>query len=138
MDNLAQMLAKEACSGKLSQLDRCLPTHTELIIIDVRSSFLRLSDLTMLGIRQVSALVCSPQSSVLAIGEARKKFMSNLPDLHDEIMNISGENSPDLSSKIHQVMSMTLSVDERVIQVGLAQKFLNTVRHYLEAPTKLL
>jgi pyruvate/2-oxoglutarate dehydrogenase complex dihydrolipoamide acyltransferase (E2) component len=93
----------------------------------------------MHGVRQFSAFVSPPQSSVLAIGEIRKKFLSNLPDLHDEkAASTFGENGLDLSSKVRQVISMTLSADERVIHIGLAQKFLNTVRHYLEAPTKLL
>jgi pyruvate/2-oxoglutarate dehydrogenase complex dihydrolipoamide acyltransferase (E2) component len=68
----------------------------------------------MLGIRQFSAIIHPHQSCILTVGEPQKEFVSNWQE--ETVV----EKIDDLLASIHHMMTITLSIDERVISVQLA------------------
>jgi pyruvate dehydrogenase E2 component (dihydrolipoamide acetyltransferase) len=77
-----------------------------------------ISNLGMMGIENFDAVINPPHGSILAVGAGMKK-----PVIAD-----------DGSVKTAIVMSVTLSVDHRVIDGALGAEFLARIAHYLENP----
>ena len=76
-----------------------------------------ISNLGMFGIREFYAIVNPPQSCIIAVGQSEKR-----PVVVDNQITIA------------DVMSVTLSVDHRIIDGALAAKFLNKFKFYIENP----
>ena len=81
-----------------------------------------ISNLGMMGIDNFDAVINPPQASILAVGAGAKK----------PIVNSDGE------IEVATVMSVTLSVDHRVIDGALGATFLAAVKAYLEDPLSML
>jgi len=81
-----------------------------------------ISNLGMMGITNFDAVINPPHASILAIGAGQK-----LP-----VVNAEGELD------IATVMSVTLSVDHRVIDGALGAQFLAAVKNNLENPISML
>ncbi len=81
-----------------------------------------ISNLGMFGIENFDAIINPPHGSILAVGAGVKK----------PVVGADGE------LKVATVMSMTLSVDHRVIDGALGAEFLREVVAYLENPVTML
>ncbi|MDD7972606.1 pyruvate dehydrogenase complex dihydrolipoamide acetyltransferase [Roseinatronobacter alkalisoli] len=81
-----------------------------------------ISNLGMFGVENFDAVINPPHGSILAVGAGVKK----------PVVGADGE------LKVAIVMSMTLSVDHRVIDGALGAEFLKEVVAYLENPVTML
>ncbi|MDR6266351.1 pyruvate dehydrogenase complex dihydrolipoamide acetyltransferase [Roseobacter sp. N2S] len=81
-----------------------------------------ISNLGMFGIENFDAVINPPHGSILAVGAGQKK-----PVVGD-----------DGTLSIATVMSVTLSVDHRVIDGALGAEFLNAFAGYMEKPMSML
>ncbi|XP_015719071.1 pyruvate dehydrogenase protein X component, mitochondrial isoform X2 [Coturnix japonica] len=108
----AKALAKKARDGKL------LPE-------EYQGGTFSISNLGMFGINGFSAVINPPQSCILAVGRGR----SELKIVVDE------EGNEKLQQ--HQLMTVTLSSDGRVVDNDLASKFLETFKANIENPIRL-
>jgi pyruvate dehydrogenase E2 component (dihydrolipoamide acetyltransferase) len=81
-----------------------------------------ISNLGMMGITNFDAVINPPHGSILAVGAGQK-----MP-----VVNAEGELD------IATVMSVTLSVDHRVIDGALGAQFLAAIKHNLENPISML
>ena len=81
-----------------------------------------ISNLGMMGITNFDAVINPPHGSILAVGAGEKK----------PVVNAGGELD------IATVMSVTLSVDHRVIDGALGAQFLAAVKQNLENPMVML
>jgi pyruvate dehydrogenase E2 component (dihydrolipoamide acetyltransferase) len=79
------------------------------------------SNLGMFGTLEFSAIINPPQGAILAVGAAipKPRFINGILQSRD-------------------ILTVTLSVDHRVIDGALAAKFLNTFKMILESPAILL
>jgi len=80
-----------------------------------------ISNLGMYGIDSFDAVINPPQASILAVGRAEKK-----PVIKDDAV------------KIATMMSVTLSVDHRVIDGALGAELLAAFKAYIEDPVTML
>ncbi|NXN94113.1 ODPX protein, partial [Rhinopomastus cyanomelas] len=108
----AKALAKKARDGKL------LPE-------EYQGGSFSISNLGMFGITDFTAVINPPQACILAVGRARPE----LKLVEDEEGNEKLEQ--------HQLMTVTLSSDGRVVDDELASKFLETLKANLENPIRL-
>ncbi|XP_065611063.1 pyruvate dehydrogenase protein X component, mitochondrial [Cyrtonyx montezumae] len=108
----AKALAKKARDGKL------LPE-------EYQGGSFSISNLGMFGINDFIAVINPPQACILAVGRARPE----LKIVEDEEGNEKLEQ--------HQLMTVTLSSDGRVVDDELASKFLETLKANIENPIRL-
>ncbi|XP_070617065.1 pyruvate dehydrogenase protein X component, mitochondrial isoform X2 [Erythrolamprus reginae] len=108
----AEALAKKARDGKL------FPE-------EYQGGSLSISNLGMFGINSFIGLVMPPQACILAVGGSR----TELTVVEDEDGNEKLQQ--------HQLLTITLSSDGRVIDDELASKFLDTLKANLENPARL-
>ncbi|XP_061318845.1 pyruvate dehydrogenase protein X component, mitochondrial isoform X1 [Pezoporus flaviventris] len=108
----AKALAKKARDGKL------LPE-------EYQGGSFSISNLGMFGISDFTAVINPPQACILAVGRARVE----LKLVKDEEGNEKLEQ--------HQLMTVTLSSDGRVVDDELASKFLETLKANIENPIRL-
>jgi pyruvate dehydrogenase E2 component (dihydrolipoamide acetyltransferase) len=80
-----------------------------------------ISNLGMYGIDRFDAVINPPQASILAVGRAEKRAV-----VKDDIL------------KIATMMSVTLSVDHRVIDGALGAEMLAAFKAYIEDPVTML
>ncbi len=81
-----------------------------------------ISNLGMMGIDNFDAVINPPQGAILAVGAGKKR-----PVVLD-----------DGSLSVATVMSVTMSVDHRVIDGALGAELLNVIVNYLENPLSML
>ncbi|NWW53691.1 ODPX protein, partial [Pedionomus torquatus] len=108
----AKALAKKARDGKL------LPE-------EYQGGSFSISNLGMFGVNDFTAVINPPQACILAVGRAR-------PEL-----KIVEDEEGNETLKQHQLMTVTLSSDGRVVDDGLASKFLETLKANIENPMRL-
>nr|XP_060620838.1 pyruvate dehydrogenase protein X component, mitochondrial [Anolis sagrei ordinatus] len=108
----AKALAKKARDGKL------LPE-------EYQGGSFSISNLGMFGISSFIAVINPPQAGILAVGRAR-------PELS---LMVDEEGNEKLHQ--HQLMTITLSSDGRVVDDELASKFLERLKTNLENPSHL-
>ena len=101
-------LIRRAKAGKLS-------SH------EYQGGGITISNLGMFGIKDFIAIINPPQSSILAVGKAEKR-----PIIQDDAIAIA------------TMMTMTLSVDHRVVDGALGAQFLNEIKNFLENPISIL
>jgi pyruvate dehydrogenase E2 component (dihydrolipoamide acetyltransferase) len=80
------------------------------------------SNLGMYGVREFSAIINPPQSTILAVGAAQRRPV----EAEDGIVRFESQ------------MTMTLSCDHRVIDGALGAQLLSAIRGYLEQPVTML
>ncbi len=81
-----------------------------------------ISNLGMYGIENFDAIINPPHASILAVGASSKKT------------DVNGDGDIIVTTK----MSVTLSVDHRMIDGAIGAGFLDRIIHYLEHPLALL
>jgi len=89
---------------------------------DVADGTFTVSNLGMFGIDHFTAIINPPQVGILAVGRTAKRFV---PDENDQPV-------------ARPIMTMTLSVDHRVIDGAQAAQFATTLREALEEPASIL
>ncbi|QLK50147.1 pyruvate dehydrogenase complex dihydrolipoamide acetyltransferase [Ehrlichia ruminantium] len=108
ISNEVKMLASKAKTGKLKPEE-------------FQGGGFTISNLGMFGIKEFNAIINPPQSCIMAVGCSDKRAII----VDDQIC-------------ISNVMTVTLSVDHRVIDGVLAAKFLNCFKSYIEKPYLML
>ena len=117
----AEMKSLSALSAEMKDLaararDRKLAPH------EYQGGSFAISNLGMFGIDNFDAVINPPHGAILAVGAGTKK----------PIVGTDGELG------IATVMSVTLSVDHRVIDGALGAELLNAIKANLEAPMTML
>jgi pyruvate dehydrogenase E2 component (dihydrolipoamide acetyltransferase) len=79
------------------------------------------SNLGMLGVEAFTAIINPPETGILAVGGVQKRAV---------VQN-------DAEICIRDMLTMTLSVDHRVVDGALAATFVSRIRHHLENPETL-
>jgi pyruvate dehydrogenase E2 component (dihydrolipoamide acetyltransferase) len=117
----AEMKSLSALSAEMKDLasrarDRKLAPH------EYQGGSFAISNLGMFGIDNFDAVINPPHGAILAVGAGTKK----------PIVGKDGELT------VATVMSVTLSVDHRVIDGALGAELLNAIKDNLEAPMTML
>ncbi|MGJ8628332.1 MAG: pyruvate dehydrogenase complex dihydrolipoamide acetyltransferase [Sulfitobacter sp.] len=117
----AEMKSLSALSAEMKDLatrarDRKLAPH------EYQGGSFAISNLGMMGIDNFDAVINPPHGAILAVGAGVKK----------PVVGKDGELA------VATVMSVTLSVDHRVIDGALAAELLNAIKDNLEAPMTML
>ena len=117
----AEMKSLSALSSEMKDLaararDRKLAPH------EYQGGSFAISNLGMFGIDNFDAVINPPHGAILAVGAGAKK----------PVVGTDGELA------IATVMSVTLSVDHRVIDGALGAELLNAIKANLEAPMTML
>jgi pyruvate dehydrogenase E2 component (dihydrolipoamide acetyltransferase) len=107
----AKELAKKARDNRLGLDELSDPTFS-------------ISNMGMLDVDEFSAIIVQPNAAILAISSARKKVV------------VSDEEEDTV--EIRWRMNITGSFDHRVVDGAVGARFMNTVKAYLENPTRLL
>ncbi|ORY04845.1 hypothetical protein K493DRAFT_404574 [Basidiobolus meristosporus CBS 931.73] len=116
-----------------------------------------ISNLGMFGIGQFSAIINPPQACIMAVGGTKIEVIEDEsfitpsevaavepvaePDVFDYL---SGEskfsyNTPvNGNLKTRQVMTVNLSIDDRVVDAAIAGDFLNKFKFYMENPINMI
>jgi pyruvate dehydrogenase E2 component (dihydrolipoamide acetyltransferase) len=85
-----------------------------------------ISNLGMFGIENFTAIINPPEAGILAVSSTK-----------DEAVVVTGENG-EKRIEIRPIMSITLSVDHRLIDGLLAARFVAEIKRLLESPLELL
>lgn len=80
-----------------------------------------ISNLGMYGVKEFKAIVNPPQACILAVGASEEKVVVE-----------NGE------MKVASVMTVSLSVDHRVVDGALGAEVLASIKEYLESPIKMV
>ena len=117
----AEMKSLSALSAEMKDLagrarDRKLAPH------EYQGGSFAISNLGMFGIDNFDAVINPPHGAILAVGAGAKK----------PVVGADGQ------IEVATVMSVTLSVDHRVIDGALGAELLNAIRANLEAPMTML
>jgi pyruvate dehydrogenase E2 component (dihydrolipoamide acetyltransferase) len=117
----AEMKSLSALSAEMKDLatrarDRKLAPH------EYQGGSFAISNLGMFGIDNFDAVINPPHGAILAVGAGTKK----------PVVGADGELA------VATVMSVTLSVDHRVIDGALGAELLNAIKDNLEAPMTML
>ena len=79
------------------------------------------SNLGMLGVEAFTAIINPPETGILAVGGVQKRPV---------VQN-------DAEIRIRDMLTLTLSVDHRVVDGALAATFISRIKHHLENPETL-
>ncbi|MBM4448115.1 MAG: 2-oxo acid dehydrogenase subunit E2 [Chloroflexi bacterium] len=88
---------------------------------EMSGSTFTISNMGMYDIDQFSAIIQPPEAAILAVGR-----------IADKVVARKGEMA------IRPMMSLTLSIDHRVLDGALGARFLQTVKDYIEDPVNLI
>ncbi len=94
----------------------------KLALHEYQGGSFAISNLGMMGIDNFDAIISPPHASILAVGAGVRKPVC---DATGEIV-------------VATIMSVTLSVDHRVIDGALGAQFLTSIKTYLESPMNLV
>jgi pyruvate dehydrogenase E2 component (dihydrolipoamide acetyltransferase) len=109
LENLAGKTRKVVENARAGKLD------------GVGQGIFTISNMGMFGTEEFSAIVNPPESAILAVGAIR-----------EDIKVMDGTIRPT------RMMTLTVSVDHRVIDGAVAAQFLNRLKELLEAPEQML
>ena len=95
----------------------------------------RISNLGMFGVKEFTAVINPPQTSIMAVGTTRlMPAFSSTSTTND----VTDETASSLSSgDVKHVMTVTLSSDVRAVDSEIAFKFLSTFKRNIENPMLL-
>jgi len=102
-----------------------LAREKKLMLDDYRGGTFTISNLSMYGIEQFTAIINPPEAAILAVGGIKK-----MPIVIEEGKGVE-------KIEICSLMKVTLSVDHRLIDGAMAARFLNQLKYYLEFPEGL-
>lgn len=91
-------------------------------ISGVEAACFTVSNLGMLGVDSFTAIINPPEASILAVGRIQKQ----------PVVGTGSELA------IRDMLTLTLSVDHRIVDGALTARFLGRIRHHLENPEDLL
>ncbi len=100
-------LVQKAKDGKLS-------------VEEMRGSTFTISNMGMFGVDQFSAILQPPEAAILAIGRIADKAVVR----EDKIV-------------IRPMMTLTLSIDHRVLDAAVGANFLQSLKNYIENPVNM-
>jgi len=100
-------LVQKARDGKLS-------------VVEMRGSTFTISNMGMFGVDQFSAILQPPEAAILAVGRIADKAVVR----EDKIV-------------IRPMMTLTLSIDHRVLDGAVGANFLQSLKNYVENPVNL-
>ena len=80
------------------------------------------SNLGMFDVENFVAIINPPETAILAVGSVQKRPVA----------------APDDSLAVREMMTMTLSIDHRVVDGAIAARFINAVKAGLESPDRLV
>jgi len=95
--------------------------NKELQPQDWEGNTFTISNLGMFGIEEFTAIVNPPDSCILAVGGIKQTAIVKDGEL-----------------AIGNVMKVTMSCDHRVVDGAIGSAFLQTFKHYLEDPIRIL
>ncbi len=127
-DGLITPVIKDANKKSLAGISREMKDlagrarQRKLLPTEYIGGTITVSNLGMFGIENFDAIINPPQASILAVGSGRKKPVVGPSD---EI-------------QIKNLMSLTLSVDHRIIDGALGAQLLGTIVDLLENPVSVL
>ena len=101
-------LAQRARDGKLS-------------LGEMRGSTFTISNMGMFGVDQISAILQPPEAAILAVGRLADKAVVR-----------------DGQVVIRPIMTMTLSIDHRVLDGVIGAQFLQSLKNYIESPVSVI
>ena len=84
------------------------------------------SNLGMFGIKDFTAVINPPQAAILAVGAGEKRPV------------VVGDKVGGDKVEIHQIMTVTLSCDHRVIDGATGARFLQVFKQFIEEPASML
>jgi pyruvate dehydrogenase E2 component (dihydrolipoamide acetyltransferase) len=90
-------------------------------LASVEPACFTVSNLGMWGVEAFTAIINPPETGILAVGSVQKRPV---------VQN-------DTEIRIRDMLTMTLSVDHRVVDGALAARFIGRIRHHLENPEGL-
>jgi pyruvate dehydrogenase E2 component (dihydrolipoamide acetyltransferase) len=88
---------------------------------EMTGSTFTISNLGMFEIDSFNAIIQPPEAAILAVGRIADKVVAR----NGQIV-------------IRPMMTLTLSIDHRVLDGALGAKFLQSLKHYLENPLNLI
>jgi len=91
-------------------------------ISGVEAACFTVSNLGMLGVDSFTAIINPPEAGILAVGRIQKQ----------PVVGTGSELA------IRDMLTLTLSVDHRIVDGALTARFLGRIRHHLENPEDLL
>ena len=127
-DGLFTPVIRDADTKSLSNISKEMKELAEkarskkLMPIEYQGGSFSISNLGMFGVDNFDAVINPPHGAILAVGRGLKKPIVNDDD------SISAAN----------LMSLTLSVDHRVIDGALGAELLGSITKYLEDPILML
>ena len=116
----ADQLAIPEIARQLSEMAENV-RDSNFSVNDLRGSTFTISNLGAIGGTYSTPIINVPETAILLIGRSRK-----MPVVVDDEV------------KIRLMMPLSISYDHRLIDGGAAARFLNEVKSYLEAPSRLL
>jgi pyruvate dehydrogenase E2 component (dihydrolipoamide acetyltransferase) len=117
----AERKSLSALSGEMKQL-AAKARSGSLLPSDYQGGSIAISNLGMFGIDDFDAIISPPQAAILAVGAARKQPVI----------------TEDQTVAAATIMSLTLSVDHRVIDGALGAKLIQSIKSHLENPMAIL
>ena len=127
-DGLFTPIIRDADTKSLSNISKEMKELAEkarskkLMPIEYQGGSFSISNLGMFGVDNFDAVINPPHGAILAVGRGLKKPIVN----EDESISVAN------------LMSLTLSVDHRVIDGALGAKLLQNITKYLEDPVLML
>ena len=127
-DGLFTPVVRDADTKSLSNISREMKELAErarakkLMPNEYQGGSFSISNLGMFGIDNFDAVINPPHGAILAVGRGLKKPLINNDD----------------SISVANLMSLTLSVDHRVIDGALGAELLQSITKYLEDPVLML
>ena len=127
-DGLFTPVIRDADTKSLSNISKEMKELAErarakkLMPNEYQGGSFSISNLGMFGIDNFDAVINPPHGAILAVGRGLKKPLINNDD----------------SISVASLMSLTLSVDHRVIDGALGAKLLQSITKYLEDPVLML
>ena len=117
----AESKSLSVLSGEMKEL-AAKARSGSLLPSDYQGGSMAISNLGMFGIDDFDAIISPPQAAILAVGAARRQ-----PVITD-----------DQTVTAATMMSLTLSVDHRVIDGALGAKLIQSIKSHLENPMAIL
>jgi pyruvate dehydrogenase E2 component (dihydrolipoamide acetyltransferase) len=117
----ADQLSLRQIAGKSKELV-AKAKENKLSMDELTGSTFSISNMGMLDVDNFIAIINQPNSAILAISSVRKRVVV---DENDEI-------------EVRSRMNITCSFDHRVVDGALGARFINSVKSYLENPSRLL
>ncbi len=126
-DGLLVPVIRQANKKSLAEITRARAELTrraragKLGMVEMRNSTFTISNLGMFGIDQFGAILQPPEAAILAVGRIADRAVAR----HGKVV-------------ARPMMTLTLSIDHRVLDGVIGARFLQSLRNYIENPVSFL